>query len=266
MPATDIEIIDTHVHAEPWFCTIDEPVPPPDAFDSLYADCRRRTRLVTCVTGKNPVLAEAGNIAAVERLADLLKPFPDKFIGAVMVNPHDVDSAVAAVELAVTTCGFRLVGEMVQYIHNYRTDGPEAVPVVAKAVELDVPVMYHVSSSDQAERIARLAEAFPAGRFLAAHYAGGREGRRGLEVVRPLANISVEIMRPSSDEQVAAVLDAVGPRRITYGTDFGLHGDPELRYTSGNDLLDRLDRLGLPAADVDAICSGNARRLMELDD
>ncbi len=266
MPPADIEIIDTHVHAEPWFLSPDTPVPPPACFDALYSGCRHRTRLLVCSTGGGESLKQEGNVAAVRKLAELIGPFPDKFIGAVMVDPHDADGALEAVEIGVNEYGMRCVGEMVQYIHGYRTDGREALPVVAKAAELDVPLNFHVSSADHAEGLARLAEKFPRARFIAAHAAGGSAWRRGLEAVRHFPNVWVEIMAHADAHQIETIIAAVGVDHLLYGTDFGVHTDPELRYTAGNILLDRLAEMELPAADVDAICCGNAKRVLGLDD
>jgi len=266
MDRRDIEIIDTHVHAEPWFLSPDTPVPAPTCFDALYAECRHRTRLLVCSTGRGESLEREGNVAAVRKLAELIGPFPDKFIGAVMIDPHDLEGALEAVEIGVTQFGMRCVGEMVQYIHGYRTDGRLALPIVAKAVELNVPLDFHVSSEDHAEGLARLAEKFPRARLIAAHAAGGRSWRRGLDAVRHFRNVWVEIMAHADAAQIGAVIDAIGADRVLYGTDFGLHTDPELRYTAGNVLLDRLAEMELPAADVEAICSGNAKRVLGLDE
>ena len=48
------------------------------------------------------------------------------------------------------------------------------------------------------------------------------------------------------------------------GTDFAIDERPELRYRAGNWLLDCLERLGVKNADVERICSGNARELLRL--
>jgi len=266
MNSPDIEIIDTHCHVEPWFMDASASLPDPGCFRNLFAECRHRARLVVSATGRNGVLQRQGNVAAVRRLAALIAPVPETLIGSVMVDPNDGDGALEAIELGVGELGMRCVGELVQYIHGWRTDGREVLPIVAKAVELDVPLDFHVSSADHAEGLARLAEKFPRAKFIAAHHAGGREWRRGLETVRRLPNVWVEVMRPADPARLEAVLRAVGPGRVTYGTDFGVHAAPELRYTDGNLLLDRLAELGLKAADAEAVCSGNARRLLRLDD
>jgi predicted TIM-barrel fold metal-dependent hydrolase len=182
-----------------------------------------------------------------------------------MVDPNDLNGALEAIELGVRELGMRCVGELVQYIHGWRTDGREILPVVQRAVELDVPLLFHISSEVHAERLARLAEKFPRARFIAAHYAGGRSWRRGLQTVRDLPNVWVEIML-GREERVPAVIDAVGTSRITLGTDFGVDDRPDLRYLAGNWLLECLARLKLSDADIERICSGNAKEVMRLED
>ncbi|HUW58509.1 MAG TPA: amidohydrolase family protein [Planctomycetota bacterium] len=261
MPDRDVEIIDTHCHTEAWF--MDEPLKRPDPtwFRELYAECRHRTRLVISSTGGGPVMRQ-GNVVCVRTLAGLLAPFPDKFIGSMMINPHG-DDALEAIELGAGELGMRCVGELVQYIHNWRTDGPLILPVVQKAIDLELTMMFHVSDETHAEAIARLAEKFPRGRFIAAHASGGRSWRRGIETVRRLPNVWVEIMRGNED-QLKLLLEAVGAARITYGTDFAIDARPELRYRAGSWLLDCLERLKLKDADVQRITSGNAKELLNL--
>ena len=264
MPAGDIEIIDTHVHAQPPLTDTGAEV---DStwFRDLFSGCRHPTRLVVSCSESSRWLKDGRNVAMMRAIGDIHRTFPDVFIGALMVEPHATEDALAAVELGVRDFGLRLVGEQCQYIHNYRTDGPEMLPVIQKAVDLDVAVSFHVSSERHAEAVARLAEKFPRARFLAAHYSGGRSWRRGLEAVRRYANIWVEI-QAVQPERIRGAIDAVGTRRLTIGTDFFLHERPDCRYRRGDSILDCLKTIGLKDADIERIASGNARELLRLED
>lgn len=259
-----VEIIDTHTHVEPWFMDIGATKPEPGMFDNLFADCPHKGRLCVSSTGRNPVLAGEGNVAAVRKLAELLKPSPDKFIGSIMVDPNDLEGALEAIEIGVKELGMQMVGELVQYIHGWRSDGPEAIPVVQKAIDLDVPLMFHSASAEHAEGVAHIAEKFPRARIIIAHASGGRDWRRGVELIKNLQNVTVEIMR-GNDKPLEVLLKEVGPSRITYGTDFGVHQGPELRYTAGNWLLEALEKLKLKDSEIEKICSGNAKELMKLE-
>jgi len=160
--------------------------------------------------------------------------------------------------------GLRLVGEQCQYVHGYRTDGPEMLPIVQRAVDLDVAVSFHITSERHAERLGRLAERFPRARFLAAHYAGGRSWRRGLRTLKQHANVSVEI-QAVEPERIAGTLDAVGARRITIGTDFFLHERDDCRYRRGDRIVDCLRALKVCEVDIARICSGNAREFLKCE-
>ena len=259
-----IEIIDTHVHAQP--SLTDAPGAAASAsFTHLFSECRHRTRLVVSCSESSTVLKSGDNVAMMRALGRVHRTLPGVFIGALMVEPHATDDALDAIDLGVREFDIRLVGEQCQYVHGYRTDGPEMLPVIRRAIDHDLAVSFHVSNETHAERVARLAEKFPRGRFIAAHYAGGRSWRRGLETVKPHPNVHVEIQAPE-DERIRGVIDAVGTRRITMGTDFFLHERDDCRYRRGNAILDCLERLGLKDADVERICSGNAKALLKLGD
>jgi predicted TIM-barrel fold metal-dependent hydrolase len=264
MNTRDVEIIDTHVHLESWFMTAPDARPDPGWFEDLYSECRHRARLLVASTGRHPMML-VNNVASVKTVAAVTQAFPDKFIGSMMINPHDTEDALAAIELGVRELGMRAVGELVQYIHDWRTDGPEILPVIQKAIELDLPMMFHVSDETHAEGIARLAQKFPRGRFIAAHSAGGRSWRRGIRCVCERPNVWVEIMR-GNEEQLKYLLETMGAERITYGTDFAIDDNPELRYRAGNWLLDTLEGLRLADADIERICSLNAKELLKLED
>ncbi len=263
MTTFDVEVIDTHCHAEPWFMGRAHAKPDPAWFKDLFAECRHRTRLAVSGTGANELFEKVGNVGAMKTLAGLLAPWPDKFVPSVMVDPNNLDDALEAVELAVTRYKFRCVGELVQYIHDWRTDGRLILPVVQLAIRLDVPLMIHAGGEEHAEGVERLAEKFPRARIIIAHSAGGRAWRRGVQCIRRFPNVLVEIMQ-GNREQLSVLLEAVGPRRITYGTDFGVHQDPALRYTAGNWLLDMLAEMKLSDADIERIAGGNAREAMRL--
>ena len=262
MATQDIEVIDTHCHAEPWLMERARHGPDPAWFKDLFAGCRHGTRLVVSGTGRN-LATGRGNVAHMKDLARLLSPWPDKFILSVMVDPNDLDGALEAVETGVKKYRYKMVGELVQYIHNWRTDGREILPVMQMAIDLDVPLMFHSSAEEHAEGLERIAEKFPRARIIVAHAAGGRAWRRGVQCVRRLPNVLVEVME-GNREQLVTLLEAVGPRRITYGTDFGVHQDPALRYTPGNWLIDTMKDIRLSDADMERIAGGNAREAMRL--
>ena len=261
----DIEIIDTHCHVEPWFMDLKTEKVDKDAFKNIYKGCRHKTRLCVASTGGNPALVKMGNVAAVHRLAKLLGPFPEKFILQSMVNPHDKEGALQAIEIGVKKYGFKMVGELVQYIHHWQTDGREILPVIQKAIDLDVPLMFHSGDVFHCEGVAHIAYKFPRARIIIAHCAAGRDWYRGIVTVKEYSNVSIEIMSGNA-EQIKALIELVGPNRITFGTDFCVDLDPARRYTPGNGLLDCLEKMKLSDKVIASICSGNAKNILKLED
>src|SRR2546422_1033698 len=82
-------------------------------------------------------------------IAALARKYPDKFIGMAAVNPkyRGVKAAVAELERAVTK--LRLTGLKLypMYDHYAVNDRDLAYPIFAKAQELDIPVMIHLSTT-----------------------------------------------------------------------------------------------------------------------
>lgn len=71
--------------------------------------------------------------------------FSEHVIPTLCVNPNHLEDSLEAMELGVREFGIKVIGELCQYIHNYRTDGPEMLQVAQKAVELGAPVHLHCS-------------------------------------------------------------------------------------------------------------------------
>jgi len=141
------------------------------------------------------------------------------------------------------------------------------LPIVQLAGELDAPINFHAGAAAHVEGVMHLAESFPRTRFVMAHF-GGRAWRMAWRLVKQagLDNLYIEINgRPTPElaaERIAAAIDAAGIDHLVLGTDFCLR--PGARYEDGDRLLDALEVLKLKDADVERICSLNARELFRL--
>jgi len=86
---------------------------------------------------------------ANDYIADLVKSYPDKFIGFCAVNPNyrGVDAAVKELERSILD--LKITGlKLYPCYDNYSPDDRElAFPVFAKAQELGIPVMVHQASA-----------------------------------------------------------------------------------------------------------------------
>ena len=86
---------------------------------------------------------------ANDYIADLVKTYPDKFIGFCAVNPKykGVKAAVEELERSIEDLGLTGLKLYPAYDH-YSPDDPElAFPIFKKAQELEIPVMIHQSST-----------------------------------------------------------------------------------------------------------------------
>lgn len=99
---------------------------------------------------------------ANDYIADIVKSYPDKFIGFCAVNPkyRGVDAALRELERAINVLGLTGLKLYPTYDH-YSPDDPElAFPIFSKAQELGIPVMVHQSSTPVIDAPLRLGRPF----------------------------------------------------------------------------------------------------------
>ena len=230
----------------------------------IQEGCRHATRFIS-TDARN----EAGAIPveSVKRLQEVIEPLDGAVEGWIAVNPYYLQPGLEAIELGVREFGMKSVGEMIQYMENWVTDEYMVLPIVQLAGDLGVPINFHAGAEPHVEGVMHLAESYPRTRFVMAHF-GGRAWRMAWRLVKDarLPNLYVEINGfPNAEqaaERIAAAIDAAGVERLVLGTDFRLK--PGARYEAGNMLLDALERLRMKDADVERICSLNARELFKL--
>lgn len=124
-----------------------------------------------------------GQLHAARFIQGLVSRAPGRLYGACCVNPHHLDSALQAMDLCCGRFGFPLLGEMLQYMMDFRMDSPAVEALVRRAVEFDVPVQVHISTSNSAqgsftsgnEELADLCDLYdkvPEARYILAHFVG----------------------------------------------------------------------------------------------
>ena len=79
-----------------------------------------------------------------EVIADICERFPDMFVGFAGADPHQGMQAVREFERAVRELGLRGLN-LGPWLHKLMADDKRYYPLYAKAVELDVPVVLHMS-------------------------------------------------------------------------------------------------------------------------
>ena len=183
---------------------------------------------------------------------------PHRVRGYVVVNPNFTTHAIDEIERgrAAGMIGVKLAA-------SRRADDPLLDPVCQRAFEHRLPVLQHIwqhrrrefpgqEASDAAELVV-LARRHSGVAFILAHIGGGGDWLHSLRAVRHVPNVFVDLSGSGVDGgMLEACLDAVGAERLVWGCD--------LTIDTGWAKLRCLERL-LPAADLELVRAGNARRI-----
>ena len=186
-----------------------------------------------------------------EFIAGLARRAPGRLYGSCFVNPHFLDESVRTMELAFGEWGFVQLGEMLQYSMQYKMDSDAVERLVRLAVEFDVPVQVHISTSNRMEHpsshgMAQLADLFglvdrvPEAKYILAHAVGMPDADppvvdRYLDAIGERfgewpGNFWMEI-RDFDSPGVPSALARVPPDRLIAGTDWTTRvGPPFLPY------------------------------------
>lgn len=232
-----------------------------------------RAALIASVPGD-----EASVAAAVTR-------HPGRFIGYFMVNAAAPD-AVARTHAAVYSQALRCLC-LFPAMHHTPIDDARVRKVVEAAAGGDAAVFVHCGQLSVGVRkalglpspfdlrlgdplaVARLAVTFPSVPFIIPHFGAGLL-REALMAADACPNIYFDTSSSNRwirftpgltlDEVFRATLAVVGPARILFGTDSSYFPRGWQRGVYG-DQKAALDRLGVGAADQDAIFGGNFNRV-----
>ena len=113
----------------------------------------------------------------------LVQRAPNRLYGSLCVNPNFLEESLHAMDICFGKWGFILLGEMLGYILNFDMNSDAGERVVRKAVEYDVPIQIHLSTSNnpqqghtsgmgQLEDILGIAERVPEAKFILGHMIG----------------------------------------------------------------------------------------------
>ncbi len=211
---------------------------------------------VLCPVATNEKSVDGINRATLAEKSERLLPFAALY-------PH-AEHWEATLEKAAESgfCGLKLHPEFQECF----ADSDRMVAVVKRATALGLPVLLHAGrdpgypppSHSTPERLRRLFDRVPDATLIAAHMGGWREWD---SVVRFLADTNVYLDTSFvyaflAPEEARAIVDAVTPRRILFGTDWPWGGHRET--------LDYVRALGLGADDEEKILCENAKRLLHL--
>ena len=237
---------------------------------------------------------------AMTAIRRLVEAFPGRFYGACCVNLNFPDEALRLLDLGLGEYGFVMVGEMLGYIFNFDMNTPAGERVVRKAVEYDVPVQIHLSTSNnphqghtsgmgQLEDILAIAARVPEARYILAHMIGMAdddppvvrayldriEERCGgwpenfwAEIIDFHSPGVAEALERIPHDRLLAGTDwctRIGPPYLPYGVDHLVWSGGECTYApSVGKLVEFLAGWGASEADIRRIAWQNAAALLKL--
>jgi predicted TIM-barrel fold metal-dependent hydrolase len=113
----------------------------------------------------------------------LAQSLPNRVYGSCIVNPHFLDASLRTMDVTVGEWGFVMLGEMVQYLMDYRMNSDAVERLTRKAIEFDVPVHVHISTSNSAQGcflsgteelldFLGLVQRVPEAKYILAHFVG----------------------------------------------------------------------------------------------
>jgi len=235
-------------------------------------------------------------------IRDLVRRAPGRLYGSCMVNPHFPDASRTMMDRCLGESGFVQLGEMLQYMMDYRLDSDAVEELVRHALDFDVPVQVHISTSnrmthnsswgvEQLQDLFGLVDRVPEAKYILAHLVGMQdddppvvdqyldlvEARFGAWPERFWAEI-----RDFNSPGVRSVLGRVPANRLLAGTDWVTRvGPPFLPYgvvfdvkrAEDNPYAPRVESMvqflreaGADEATVRLIGGGNARELLRISD
>jgi len=86
-----------------------------------------------------------------DKVADILKRYPGRFIGFVGVNPHKGRAAVDEIDRCINQLGLHAVA-LRPFMHGIYANDPKYFPIYARCEELGVPVWLHTSANWTTQR------------------------------------------------------------------------------------------------------------------
>lgn len=254
MTAEKRQWIDTHIHVSDYGPGSTERG---DILEDLFevldrSDADLRFVISPDVPWIGQMMQDGSMILEANRfIYDLVHRAPHRLYGSCMINPNFLDDSLKAIQICFQEWGFVQLGEMVQYMMKYRMDTDAAERSVRLAMQFDVPIQVHLSTSGRTgdgpmgsgmEQLADffgIVERVPDAKYILAHAVGTQteppvvdgyldaiEERYG----KIPDNFWFEI-RDFSSPGVRSALRRVSADRIIAGTDWTTRvGPPFLPY------------------------------------
>ena len=181
-----------------------------------------------------------------EYLSSIVKEYPDRFVAFADLNcngSYILDSEPSELEYAVNELG--LSGLKIHPNNlNLDADDLRLIPILRKAAELNIPVMYHSNpcmsgfhDNCSPDKINKMIKVFPDIKFITAHMGGMKylDAWSGCTWV-DISFVLPELMVLYGTEQTNRILRMFGANRLIFGTDY-----PETSYEKYFEILNKMD-------------------------
>jgi len=201
-------------------------------------------------------------------LGGLVRKYPDRFFAfadVVASGAYFIEQTPCILEEAVQEYGLSGLKIHPTNLHM-DADDLRLVPVLRKAAELGVPVMFHANpcrlgfhDNCAPDKINRMIQVFPDLEIITAHLGGMKwpDAVSGCTWV-DMSYILPKLAALYGIEQTNRILRAFGPERLIFGTDF-----PDGDYDVYFEILDRMDFTG---EEIDRIAWKNITKLLTPED
>ena len=173
------------------------------------------------------------------------------------VHPAFVRESCDEIEWA-HSLGYRLVGELVPYMHGWTNYGSKALSeILDTADQLHMVVSYH-TVVEEAEEMERMIAAHPGLTFVAAHPGQRQDYLRQIERLQRFPNLLLDLSGTGLFRygMLAYGVNKVGAERFLFGTDFPICNPRMYVQAVCQEHITETDR--------DLIFHGNAERLLAL--
>lgn len=211
---------------------------------------------------------QADGIAATRRSNDNVAAYrrrdPRRFpIAAGIVEPLHGTASLGELERIKHELGLEAVVWHNRF-QGVALDHPYMFPLLKKVAELGLVPFVHTNAESNLEaawRLERLANAFPELTFIALDaLAGLAHGAMTLEIAKRTPNVLWDCTGAHSARVLLRFVEEAGAEKLVFGSQY-YSSPPSYRR---NHALELLHEAELPAAELEKVLGGNARRLFKL--
>jgi predicted TIM-barrel fold metal-dependent hydrolase len=241
-------IIDSHAHVdlvEAWGW-----IDPPESMLELMDEAEVDQAII--MTYRDAICPDD---PATLYIQDVVKKYPERFIGYVRINPN-APGAIEALDQAIGD--YKMKGlklHPVSYVgFPY---GEPTLRLMRRAAQYNAPVLFHTGDEALAlpEQVAEAARLVPEAKVIMAHLGGYHHHEAVLEIADTLPNVLVDTSATPYPWMITRAVDAFGVERVLYASD-GPGCPPILE-------VEKVRLSGLTPAEQELVFAGNIQRILD---